>query len=390
MRTLVVGGGVSGLTTALELHRMGHEVTLMERQDSLRPEGYMMDFFGPGFDVAERLGLLPALSKLHYPIRHLVFVDERGKQRADLPYPRLRREVFRDRHFNIMRGDLERVLFDTVVGRVRMCFATSPVTLDPAGTMVAVKTNRGNSEYYDLVVAADGFRSRVRDLAFLAGESSTIHLGSHTAAYVIDHPIEGLAPDAFVSMSAPGFTAAAYPIRGGRTATFFLHRAPTWLEDRSAAACRRELEATYRGRGWILDQLLDAFPTDGNVYFDDVGQIDTLRWSEGRVVMVGDAAACVSLMAGQGASLAMFSAYALAQELRAQSSNVPRALESYEARVRPLVSSRKRAGVRNVSWVLPRGRFGAAVRDQFTRTAATPPVAWILGRFLGVTRRPLD
>jgi 2-polyprenyl-6-methoxyphenol hydroxylase-like FAD-dependent oxidoreductase len=256
--------------------------------------------------------------------------------------------------------------------------------------MVMVKTNRGTSEYYDLVVAADGFRSRVRDLAFLAGESSTIHLGSHTAAYVIDHPIEGHSPNAFVSMSAPGFTAAAYPIRGDRTATFFLHRAATWLEDRSPAACRRELEETYRGRGWILDRLLDSFPTDGNVYFDDVGQIDTLRWSEGRIVMVGDAAACVSLMAGQGASLAMFGAYVLAQEVRTQSSDVPRALERYEARVRPLVESRKRAGIRNVSWFLPRSRLGAAVRDQVTRTATTAPVAWILGRFLGAARSPLD
>ena len=390
MRTLVVGAGIAGMTVALELQRAGQEVTIMERRESLRSEGYMIDFFGPGYDVAERMGLHPAFSKIHYPVGHLVFVDERGNVRADLRYPRLRREIFRDRHFKLMRGDLEAVLFQAIEGHVRMCFGTTPVTIDPASTMVSVKTNRGTSEYYDLVVGADGFRSRLRDLAFLAGESSTIHLGSHAAAYVIDHPILGLTTDAFVSMSGPGFTAAAYPLRGGRTATFFLHRAATWLDDRSAAACRRELEATYRGRGWILDRLLDAFPGDGSVYFDDVGQIDTLRWSEGRVVLVGDAAGCVSLLAGHGASLAMFGAYVLVQELTNNLSDVPRALDRYEARVRPLVDSRQRIAARNMSWFLPRTRFGAKIRDQLSKTAVTPPIAWLLGCFLGAARAPLD
>jgi 2-polyprenyl-6-methoxyphenol hydroxylase-like FAD-dependent oxidoreductase len=191
-------------------------------------------------------------------------------------------------------------------------------------------------------------------------------------------------------MSSAGMTAAAYPIRGGRTATFFVHRDPSWLVDRSRDACRRELEVTYRGRGWILDDLLDAFPKDESVYFDDVAQLETLRWSEGRVVLVGDAAGCVSLLVGQGASLAVFGAYVLVQELNRESPDIPRALERYEARVRPLVEQRTRAAGRNVSWFLPRTRVGAIVRDKITRTAARPPIAWLIGRYLGGARAPLD
>jgi 2-polyprenyl-6-methoxyphenol hydroxylase-like FAD-dependent oxidoreductase len=390
MRVLVVGAGIAGMTVALELHRAGHEVVIMEREEQLRAAGYMIDFFGPGYDVAERLGLLPALGKIHRPIARLVFVDEHDRTRADLPYARLRRDIFRDRHFNFMRGDLERALFQVIAGRVRVWFGVSPVSLDPRGKTVTVKTSRGMSETFDLVVGADGFHSRVRDLAFLAGESSTIHLGGHAAAYVIDRPLSGLPTDAFVSMAAPGFMASAFPIREDRTATFFVHRAPSWLEDRSASACRRELEATYRGRGRMLDEILDAFPDGESVYFDDVAQIDALRWSEGRVVLVGDAAGCVSLIAGHGASLAMFGAYVLAQELTHQSSDIARALDRYEGRVRPLVTARQKSASRTVSWCLPRTRLGALLRDQVTRTAAKPPIAWLVGRFLAAERASLD
>lgn len=390
MRILVVGAGIAGTTAALQFHRAGFEVTLMERSRELRSAGYMIDFLGPGFDVAERMGLLSALAEIHRPFGHLQFVDEAGKARVDLSYKRLRRQMFRGRHFNFLRGDLERVLFDAVDGKVRVKFGCSPVDLDPTGTMVKVRTNTGDYEAYDLVVGADGFHSRIRTLAFLAGESSTVYLGGHTAAYVIPHSIKGLSADAFVSLSGGGFTASAYPLADDRVATFFVHRAPGWLEDRSPAACRRELESVYRGRGWILDDLLDAFPTDGDVYFDDVAQVQTLRWSDARVALVGDAAGCVSLLAGQGASLAMFGAYVLAHELERRPTDVAGALNAYEARVRPFVESRQRAAERNASWFLPRTRLGALFRDQLTRTAAAPPVAWLLGRILGGNRVALD
>jgi 2-polyprenyl-6-methoxyphenol hydroxylase-like FAD-dependent oxidoreductase len=390
MHILVVGAGIAGLTTSLELHRAGYEVTLIEKAPRVRGAGYMIDFWGPGYDVAERIGLLPALSKLHRPFERLVFVDPAGRARASLPYARLRRGLFGGRHFNFLRGDLEGALYAAIAGRVRILFECSPVELDPIGSAIRVRTTRGPAEIYDLVVGADGFHSRVRDLAFLAGEGSAVHMGAHTAAYVTSRRIPGVPRDAFVSFSEPGFTASAYPLDGDRSATFFLHRADGWLEDRSPAAARRELESTYRGRGWILDELLDALPDDGDVYFDDVGQIQSLRWSEGRVVLVGDAAGCVSLLGGQGASLAMFGGFTLAQELRHRGSAVGEALVAYEARVRPLVQRAQRAAFRNESWFLPRTRLGARMRDTLTRTAASRPVAWLVGKALGGTHAALD
>jgi 2-polyprenyl-6-methoxyphenol hydroxylase-like FAD-dependent oxidoreductase len=330
------------------------------------------------------------LTKIHRPFERLVFADASGRTRASLPYARVRRRMFRGRHFNFLRGDLERVLYAAIEGGVRVLFGCSPIALDPAGSSVRVKTTQGVFETFDLVVGADGFHSRVRSLAFLAGEGSAVHMGSHTAAYITSTPIRGAARDAFASFSGAGFTASVYPLDDSRVATFFLHRADAWLEDRSARAARRELEERYRGKGWLLDELLDAFPEDGEVYFDDVAQIQSLRWSEGRVVLVGDAAGCVSLLGGLGASLAMFGGFVLAQELRRRQSSVAEALRAYEARVRPVVERAQRSAVRNTAWFLPKTRVGARLRDVLTRTAASKPVAWLIGRGLGGTHAALD
>jgi 2-polyprenyl-6-methoxyphenol hydroxylase-like FAD-dependent oxidoreductase len=75
------------------------------------------------------------------------------------------------------------------------------------------------------------------------------------------------------------------------------------------------LRAEFGGAGWECPQILEAMESCGNIYFDRVSQIRTPNWSLGRVGLVGDAAFCPSLLAGQGAALAMIAAYVSGGEL---------------------------------------------------------------------------
>ena len=117
MKILICGAGIAGLATAWCLRHDGHTVTVLERNPRLRDEGYMLDFMGSGVDACERLGLLPDLARLHYPIDRLVFADRRGRPRVSVSYPVLRSRLFHDRHFNFMRGDFERLLYREERGR---------------------------------------------------------------------------------------------------------------------------------------------------------------------------------------------------------------------------------------------------------------------------------
>lgn len=55
MRVLISGGGLAGLTLAYWLHRYGMEPVVIEQAGGMRSDGYAIDFFGTGYDVAERM-----------------------------------------------------------------------------------------------------------------------------------------------------------------------------------------------------------------------------------------------------------------------------------------------------------------------------------------------
>jgi 2-polyprenyl-6-methoxyphenol hydroxylase-like FAD-dependent oxidoreductase len=167
MKVLVSGAGIAGLTLAFWLHRSGHEILLVEKSPSLRDEGYMIDFFGSGYDVAEKMGLLPDLEAIHYSIPRLAFVDAKGREKFSVSYAAFRR-LFGGRLFNFMRGDLERVLYAKVKGSVQLRFG---ITVDAfweeeEGAPAVVTFSDGTTGEFDLLVGADGVHSQVRKQAF--------------------------------------------------------------------------------------------------------------------------------------------------------------------------------------------------------------------------------
>ena len=225
MKVVICGGGIAGLSLAWCLHQRGHAPVVVEKSPGPRAEGYMIDFFGAGYDAAERLGLLPDLERIHYPVGRLVFVDGRGHERFSLSYPLLRRRLFGGRHFNFLRGDLEALLYARVKGKVPMRFGMTVDSFEERAGHVRVRLSDGSSQDVDVLVGADGVHSHVRQLAFGDGAGFERMLGFRTAAFVLDKVPAGLPPlSNFVTLNVPDRQVAVYPIRDGRLAAFFLHR----------------------------------------------------------------------------------------------------------------------------------------------------------------------
>jgi len=138
---------------------------------------------------------------------------------------------------------------------------------------------------------------------------------------------------------------------------------------------RPALRQAFRGMGWEVPELLDAMDASDDVYFDRVSQIHLPHWSAERVALVGDAAACPSLLAGEGTGLGMLEAYVLAGELHRADGNCARALAAYESRLQTFVSAKQKGALWNRGFFAPQTALGLMVRNLAVRAFALPLLA---------------
>lgn len=117
-----------------------------------------------------------------------------------------------------------------------------------------------------------------------------------------------------------------------------------------------------------------------NLYFDAVSQIELPHWSHGRVALVGDAAYCPSLLAGEGSAFAMAGAYILANELALAAGDYASAFAAYERRFRAFVARKQKAARVFASSFAPGTNLGLLVRDIVLRLGAVPAIGDLLMR----------
>jgi 2-polyprenyl-6-methoxyphenol hydroxylase-like FAD-dependent oxidoreductase len=379
MRVLISGAGIAGLSLALRLHQRGLTPIVGERSPHLRDGGYMLGLSDPGLDAAERLGVADALRAARHMPRRLVYVHGDGRERFAISGPALDRLVG-ERRFNLLRGDIERALYERIRGEVEVCFGASVETLAATEDHVAVRLTSGTTIVTDLLVGADGLHSKVRALRFGPEERFVRPLGARVAAFLLNRAeFPEAEPGTSYSLTEVGHAAALASADEDRLVAFFIWR----TEGRPRLGTpEEELRRAFAGAGWHVPALLDRLPRTGDVYLDDVAQVVMPRWAAGRVALLGDAASAVSLIAGKGATLAMAGAVVLADALAEQPGRPEAAFAAYEARLRPWAEAAQRTARRNVHLFTPVNRFQLVVREAVLRLASLPFLAPLIKHLL--------
>lgn len=377
MRVLIVGAGIAGPTLAYWLLRAGHQPTLVERAPELRRGGYLVDFWGAGFDVADRMGIVPELRRRGYVMKEARAVDGEGRRIASFDPDAIMRS--NERYVSIARSDLAEVIYDALDGRAELILDDTVRTLEDDGDRVHVTFESGQERLVDLVVGADGLHSQVRRLAFGADEQFERYLNIVVAVF----DIEGYRPrDELVAMmhAEVGFQAVRVSLRDDVTMVVLSVRHDGKVPTDSETEQQDLLRSLLAGAGWETPAMLAAMPGARTFYFDPVSQIRMPTWSRGRVGLVGDAAACPSLLAGQGSALAMVESYVLAAEL-AQTSDHREAFARYHQRLAPLVRSKQDAAAGLGLAFAPRNRRQLLVRNMVMRLMGLPRVPdLVMGR----------
>jgi 2-polyprenyl-6-methoxyphenol hydroxylase-like FAD-dependent oxidoreductase len=383
MSVLISGVGIAGPTLAYWLSVYGIESTLVERAPRLRTGGYVIDFWGSGFDVAERMGLLADIRRDGYDIKELRLVDGRGWRVGGFKLDAFRTAT-RGRYVSIPRSDLAKIIYRKIEERCETIFGDSIKVIEQGTEGVNVAFEHGPPRRFDVVIGADGLHSVVRRLTF--GEEARFErfLGLRVAAF----EAAGYQPrdeDIYISYSVPGKQVGRLSMRNDRTLflLIFNDEGESLVDPFDTKSHKDILRSHFGNMGWECPQIMAAMEACDEIYFDRVSQIRMDTWSQGRVGLIGDSAFCPSFLAGQGSALAMVAAYVLAGELGKADQTPEEALRRYEQELRAFISGKQIAAVKLAGSFAPQTRFGLFLRNQVTKAFALPLVArWVMGSTL--------
>jgi 2-polyprenyl-6-methoxyphenol hydroxylase-like FAD-dependent oxidoreductase len=372
MRIAINGTGIAGPTLAYWLRRFGHDPVLFEKAPALRTGGYVIDFWGLGYDIAERMGVLPTLLRNCYEMERLSMVDGNGLEVAGMDVTAIRQRLH-GRFISLARADLAAALFRACDG-IPAHFGVSITGVRQDRHGVTATLSNGLQERFDLVVGADGLHSQLRTLVFGLEERFETPLGCHVAAFRLqDYPRRDELT--YVSHTVPKRQVARVALRNGETLVLLVCRSELLDGGPRLEQPKAALRRAFGGMQWEVPQILDRMDAVDEVYFDGVSQIHLERWSAGRVAVIGDAAACASLLAGEGTGLAMIEALALAGELRRAGGHVERALAGFEERLRGFVNAKQKAALRLRGFFAPRSMLALKMRDAAVKALSIPFVA---------------
>jgi 2-polyprenyl-6-methoxyphenol hydroxylase-like FAD-dependent oxidoreductase len=195
------------------------------------------------------------------------------------------------------------------------------------------------------------------------------HLGYYVACGIVDNFLND--QHTFYSYLEPGRQASVYSIRGNRLATFFAFKSPH--RGRLSRQQQHELlEILFSQAGWVVPQLLEAMKQSSHFFFDAVSQIRLNTWRQGRVALVGDACQCLTLLAGQGASMAMAGAYSLATCLHETGGRYEDAFQMYQDAMLPDITRRQAEARKLANSFVPDSALSIALMNLFLRFAFLP------------------
>ncbi len=341
----------------------------------MRAGGYVIDFWGLGYCIAERMGLGPDIERAGYHMREMRIVDDRNRRVAGFGTS-VFRELTGGRFVTLRRSDLARLLFEKIKDKTEVIFGDEIIALHEYPDFAKVQFRGVGERRFDLVIGADGLHSNVRALVFGPQERFEKPLGYVVAAFEVG----GYRPrdeEVYVIFGEPGRMLGRFTLRDDRTLFLFVFAA-----DLDAMAATLDLPAQKAilrerfGNGkWECSRILSEMDRTQELYFDRVSQIKMGTWSKGRAALVGDAAFCVSLMAGQGSALAMTAAYVMAGELALAGGAHEAAFAKYERLLRRYLESKQQGAERFAAAFAPKTRWGLFLRNQVINACAIPGLA---------------
>ena len=332
----IVGAGLGGLTTAATLRLAGFDVQVYEQASRFTRIGAGIQMMPNSMKVLRRIGVEARVRDSSFePYSHLNRRGDTGEVMRELPMPE---SLFGAPYLCMHRGDLHQALRDGLPADI-VHRGKKLIGLEQHAASVTLHFDDGTTARADAVIGADGVHSRVRDI--IVGPDEPIHKGRIAYRAVFPSALMG-GTDAGRSRTkwwGPDRHIVIYYTKRDRSEIYFVTSVPEpaeWLtrESWSAKGDVRELRNAYADFHADVRAVLDACP---DCHKWAILEREPLpRWSDGHVVLLGDACHPMTPYMAQGAATAIEDAAVLARCVTdVNGQDLPAAFARYEAHRKP-------------------------------------------------------
>ncbi|KAI4762075.1 putative oxidoreductase [Aureobasidium sp. EXF-3400] len=405
---LIVGCGIAGPVLATLLLSSAQPVaslpqmTILERNTAALGCGQNIDIRGIGKHVISILGLTDEIKKATTGEEGVKIVDAGNRIWAQYAADKTGRVETGTSDVEILRGRLAQILLEKAKrvskdveargGRgIEFIFNDSVEHLSQDGGKVYVRLSKAGDRTFDLVVGADGLHSKTRKLTWRQAQDECLKPLHMYGAFFSTKKQAGdgewrswfHAPGGVSVMLRPSGTKEKSTVLVLiANKTMAIAREISGFE-RNVAMQKKLVLRKLSGISWQEHRLKDAVEAAHDFYFDVTAQVKLEKWSQERVVLLGDAGYCASPFSGMGTTLALAGAYHLAGSLISHPSRHDLAFEQYEQNMRPLVTKAQKLAPGMPHLLHPQTAWGACLLRIFCAAIYWSGIINLLSRFKG-------
>lgn len=310
-KALIVGGGIAGMSTALEMTRNGLNVDLVDNDPEWRVYGAGITITGPTLRAFHQLGILEQVTAHAYAGDGIQICNVAGERIALVPTPHSGDPTL-PCSGGIMRPVLHHILSERVLAtptNVRLGLTVDALYDQPHG--IDVCFSDGSTGTYDMVIGADGIFSRIRSLIFPDAPKPE-YTGQTCWRLVAPRPSSIERRNFFLGGRVK---VGLSPVSDSEMYMFLLETTPrhAHMEDKVLAS---KLADLLTGYGGVLDSIRASLNDQSRIVVRPLEAFFLpAPWNKGRTLLIGDAAHPTTPQLASGAGMAVEDALVLGQEI---------------------------------------------------------------------------